>query len=171
MRKLPPASASPMVPTIMPRPAAASPLSATRPASIATIDNPSIVIINISGKPKLSTTGRAIRIKKVRKAAPINPPNNDDAKAADNARAASPFLASGKPSSTVACDAEEPGIPISTEAKVSEVGTTATMPTISARPRIGSMPNMNGINKESPAIPPRPGKTPTASPMITPSTR
>ena len=36
-------------------------------------------------------------------------------------------------------------VSFTTEAKVSEVGTTATMPTISARPRIGSMPNMNGM--------------------------
>lgn len=62
-------------------------------------------------------------------------------------------------------------MPIKTEANVSDVGTTATMPIISARPRIGSMPNMNGSNKDSPAMPPRPGKPPTAKPITTPSTR
>lgn len=54
--------------------------------------------------------------------------------AADRARAAWPLRASGKPSSTVACEAEEPGIPMSTEENVSDVGTTATIPIISANP-------------------------------------
>ena len=52
--------------------------------------------------------------------------------------AASPRFAIGKPSSTVACDADDPGIPINTDAKVSDVGTTANMPIISASPRTGS---------------------------------
>ena len=77
----------------------------------------------------------------------------------------------GNPSSTVAWEADEPGIPIRTDAKVSDVGTTATMPIISARPRTGSMPNMKGSSSERPAIPPSPGKTPMARPITTPRTR
>ena len=73
-------------------------------------------------------------MKKVRKAAPTIPPNNDEEKAADKARAACPFFAKGKPSSTVACDDDEPGMPIRTDANVSDVGTTATNPIISAKP-------------------------------------
>ena len=103
--------------------------------------------------------------------APTSPPKSDEAKAADKARAAIPFLAMGNPSSTVACEADEPGIPISTEAKVSDVGTTATIPTISARPKIGSIPNMKGNKSDSPAMPPRPGNTPMHRPITTPSTR
>ena len=64
--------------------------------------------------------------------------------AADSARAAWPSLAIGKPSSTVAWDADDPGMPIKTDANVSDVGTTATMPIIKAKPNTGSMPNMNG---------------------------
>ena len=55
-------------------------------------------------------------------------------------------------------------MPMSTLAKVSEVGTTATMPIISARPSTGSMPNMKGSSSDSPAMPPRPGKTPRRGP-------
>ena len=136
----PPASASPIVPTSNPMQAAATPLSGMRPARIATMLKPSVVIISISGKPKASTIGRAIRMKKVSMLAPSSPPKSDDANAAESARAASPFLASGKPSSTVACEADDPGIPIRTEAKVSDVGITATNPTIRDRPETASIP-------------------------------
>ena len=147
------------------------PLIATRPARMPTIDRPKIEIISSSGDLNRSTTGRATRIKTVRKAAPTKPPNSDDANAADKALAAWPRLAMGNPSSTVACEAEEPGMPIKTEANVSEVGTTATMPIIKASPRIGSIPNMNGNSSDRPAMPPRPGNTPIAKPIITPTTK
>ena len=102
MRSEPPAPASPIVPTKSPKQAAANPLSGMRPARMATIERPRMVIANISGVPKASTSGRAIRMKKVRTLAPRRPPNNDEANAADKARAASPFRANGKPSRTVA---------------------------------------------------------------------
>ena len=54
----------------------------------------------------------------VRNAAPTIPPNNDDENAADNARAACPFFAKGNPSSTVAWEEDDPGMPINTDAKV-----------------------------------------------------
>ena len=171
MRSEPPASASPMVPIIMPSPAAARPFKAKRPARMATIDRPKMVIINISGRPNANTMGRATRMKIVRKVAPTSPPKRDEVKAADKARAAWPFLAIGNPSRTVACDADEPGIPIRTDANVSEVGTTATMPIIRARPSTGSMPNMKGNRRDKPAMPPKPGKTPTARPITTPRIR
>ena len=171
MRKSPEEAPSPMVPINMPRPAATRPLMATRPAKIPTIERPKIVIINSSGVRNSKTIGRATKIKTVKKLAPTNPPKSDEAKAADSARAALPFWAIGKPSKTVACDAEEPGMPIKTEAKVSEVGTTATIPIINARPKTGSMPNMKGNKSDRPAMPPRPGKTPMHSPMSTPSTK
>src|SRR5919106_2834600 len=169
--RLPPAGAAPIVPAISPSPAATMPLSGTRPARIATIDRPRTVIISISGKPKARISGRAMKMKKVRMSAPKRPPNSEDAKAADSARAAWPCLESGKPSSTVAWLAEEPGMPSSTEENVSEVGITATRPTISARPPTGSIPYMNGRTSASPAIPPSPGSTPIDSPSSTPPTR
>ncbi len=61
-----------------------------------------MVIINSSGVWNSNTIGRAARMKNVRKAAPTNPPNSEAANAADKARAACPFFAMGKPSSTVA---------------------------------------------------------------------
>ena len=140
MRGDPCAGASPIAPTASPSPAASRPFSRLRPASTPTIDSPSTVSMSSSGNPKASTTGRAATMKKVRSAAPSSPPNSDEAKAAARARAACPARASGNPSSTVAWEADEPGIPISTEAKVSEVGITATSPTIMARPDTGSIP-------------------------------
>ena len=152
-------------------PAATIPLSGTRPARIATIERPRTVIISISGKPNAKINGRAIKIKHVSTIAPKSPPKSEDINAADNARAAWPFFASGKPSKTVACDAEEPGMPNKTEAKVSDVGTTAIKPTISAKPDTGSIPNMNGRTRLRPAIPPSPGNTPMDKPSKTPATR
>ena len=171
MRKSPEDAPSPIVPISIPKPAATIPLIATRPARMPTIDKPKMVIIKSSGVRNSSTIGRAIKIKTVRKDAPTRPPKSEDENAADNARAACPRLAIGNPSSTVAWLAEDPGIPIKTDAKVSDVGTTATMPTIRARPKIGSMPNMNGSSSDKPAIPPRPGKTPMHNPITTPRTR
>ena len=171
MRNSPLNGPSPMDATSIPTPAAINPFSATRPARMPTIDNPNADTMSNSGDLNSRTTGRATRIKKVRKNAPINPPNSDDAKAAERARAAIPFFAMGKPSRTVACEADDPGIPISTDANVSEVGTTATMPIIRARPYTGSSPNIKGNTSDRPAIPPSPGNTPIARPMVTPRNR
>ena len=140
MRADPPALAAPIVPTKIPKAADASPLTGTRPAKIATIDKPRIVTINISGRPKANTTGRAIKTNAVKTKAPNKPPNKDAVNAADSARAACPFFAKGKPSSTVAWEADDPGIPINTLENVSDVGITATKPTIKAKPEMGSIP-------------------------------
>jgi len=136
-----------------------------------TIDRPKIDTIKSSGLLNMRTMGRATRINTVKNAAPISPPKSDEAKAAERARAALPFLAMGNPSKTVACDAEDPGIPISTDAKVSEVGMTAIIPIINANPNTGSIPNINGSKSERPAMPPSPGKTPIARPIATPNTK
>ena len=69
----------------------------------------------------------------------------------------------------MACDAEDPGMPMRTEANVSDVGTTAIIPIINARPKVGSMPNMKGSKSDKPAIPPSPGNTPIVRPMQTPT--
>ena len=82
----------------------------------------------------------AIRTKNVRIAAPSNPSSSEAEKAAPGARAASPFLASGKPSSTVAWEADDPRIPINTDVNVSEVGMTATRPTSMPSAATASMP-------------------------------
>ena len=103
--------------------------------------------------------------------APNRPPKSEAENAAPRARAASPFRASGNPSSTVAWEALEPGMPMSTEVKVSEVGMTATSPTSMARADTGSMPWRKGISSDRPTMPPSPGKIPTTRPSNTPTTR
>ena len=60
---------------------------------------------------------------------------------------------------------------MSTEVKVSDVGITATMPTSMASADTVSIPYRKGIKMASPAMPPSPGKAPTANPSITPSAR
>ena len=79
---------SPIVPIKSPKPAATTPLTAIRPAKIPTIERPKIDTISNSGDLNNNTTGRATSIKTVKNAAPIRPPNSEDAKAADRARAA-----------------------------------------------------------------------------------
>ena len=75
------------------------PLIATRPARIPTIDRPKTETINSSGDWNFSTKGRATRMKNGQKRRPDQPPEqSEEAKAADNARAAWPFFAIGKPS-------------------------------------------------------------------------
>ena len=71
----------------------------------------------------------------------------------------------------MACDADEPGMPINTEVKVSEVGMTATKPMSSASAEVTSMPYKNGSMMEKPTMPPKPGNTPMLMPSNTPPTK
>ena len=57
-------------------------------------------------------------------------------------------------------------MPINTDAKVSDVGTTAINPIINASPSIGSIPNIKGSKSDRPAIPPKPGKTRPLAPSL-----
>ena len=116
------------------------PLAKLRPDRTATIDRPKSVSMKSSAEEKESTSGRAITMATESTSAPMTPPRSELAKDAERARAASPFLARGKPSSTVAWLALEPGIPIMTEVKVSPVGMTATMPISIPSAEVVSMP-------------------------------
>ncbi len=96
--------------------------------------------MNSSAEPNVRISGRAICTNTLKIAAPTRPPNNDAVNAAANARDAWPCWDRGKPSSTVAWLALEPGMPISTDVNVSDVGITATMPINVASAEIVSMP-------------------------------
>ena len=102
MRNSPVAGAPPIDPAMSPNPQATIPFTRLLPESEPTIERPKTANINNSAEPNTRITGRAICIKKVSTIAPNNPPNNDDEKAAPNARDASPFFAKANPSSTVA---------------------------------------------------------------------
>ena len=78
------------------------PLARLRPARTATIDRPKSASMNNSADPKDRISGRAMTTKPVSTMAPKMPPAIDEMKAAERARAACPWRASGKPSSTVA---------------------------------------------------------------------
>ena len=127
--------------------------------------------MNSSADPNARMTGRAMSTNSVRIKAPIRPPISEAEKAAPRARSASPRFASGKPSSTVACAALDPGIPIKSDVNVSEVGMTATSPMSMASAEVGSMPYRNGSSRDRPTMPPRPGKMPIRSPRKIPVTR
>ena len=163
------AGAIPIAPIIKPRHAATKPFAILEPVRVPTIEIPNIASINISPVPNANMIGLAIWIIIVNSVAPNKPPNNEAKKAADKARAACPFFASGKPSITVACADTEPGTPIKTAGNVSEVATTESKPIIIAIPEMGSIPKTNGSNKDKPTVPPKPGMTPTINPITTPN--
>ena len=140
IRNSPVAGAEPMLPTNIPNAQAITPLTTLFPEREPTIDKPKIASINSSAEPNINMTGRAICTKKVRIIAPKSPPNKEAEKAAPNALDACPFLARGKPSSMVAWLELDPGIPMSIEVKVAEVGMTATSPMSVARADTSSIP-------------------------------
>ena len=160
-----------MDPTINPSPQAARPFNRLAPDSTPTMESPSKASMNSSAEPNVSMSGRAICTNNVSITAPTMPPISDAVNAADSARAACPCCERGNPSSTVAWLALEPGIPMSTEVNVSDVGITATRPTNMASADTVSIPYRKGIMMASPAMPPSPGKAPIARPSITPSAR
>ena len=163
------AGAIPIAPIAKPKNAAIKPLNILEPVNVPTIEIPKTANINISPVPKAKIIGFAIWITIVSKIAPNNPPNKDEKKAADKALAAWPFFAKGKPSITVACADTEPGTPIKTAGKVSDVATTDIKPIIIAIPETGSIPKTNGSSKDKPTVPPKPGITPTTKPNATPN--
>ena len=116
------------------------PLTRLRPARTATIDRPRTASMNSSADPKARMMGRAMKMKPVSTKAPNTPPNIDEKNAVDSARAASPFLASGKPSRTVAWLDDPPGIPSRIDEKVSPVGMIARRPISMASAETSSMP-------------------------------
>ena len=141
------------------------------PVSMPIMLSASTISNSCSPKPIARIIGRAANTAKVNTTAPKTPPNSDAVNAAPRARAPSPRLAIGKPSTTVACEPEVPGIPISTEGKVSDVTVGASRPIIIDSACDSSMPNTNGSTRDSPAMPPRPGNMPTTIPSTVPKVR
>ena len=139
-RHSPVAGAAPTSPMSSPSAQERRPLTKLEPDSTPTMARPSTVSMKSSADEKARMTGRAIRMKALSTSAPKMPPTIELKKAAERARAASPRLAIGNPSRIVAWEAALPGMPISTEVKVSPVGTTASRPISSASAEIVSMP-------------------------------
>jgi len=131
-RSTPVIGAEPSAPIMRPMPQAASPLMAFVPVSMPTMVSARMISIICSPKPMARMMGMAPKMATLSTSAPKTPPKSDAEKAAPSARAASPFFDSGKPSTTVACEPLVPGIPISTDGKVSEVVVTDCRPIITA---------------------------------------
>ncbi len=88
MRYSPVAGAPPSEPKHKPKPHALKPFTRLLPANTPTMLKPSKVSINNSAEPNAKITGRAISTNSVKIMAPKRPPNNDEANAAESARAA-----------------------------------------------------------------------------------
>ena len=171
IRNSPVAGAAPILPISNPTPQVVSPFNALVPVSMPIMLSAKTISRSCSPNPIAKMIGRAAKTAPVKIMAPKIPPNREAEKAAPRARAPSPRLANGNPSTTVACDPAVPGIPISTEGKVSEVTVGANNPIIIDKACDSSMPKTNGRTIDRPAIPPSPGKMPTRSPRIVPSMR
>jgi len=149
---------------------AARPFQMFEPVRMPTMDRASTTSMNCSPKPIFRIIGLAKNTANDRMKAPKMPPNMDEMNAADRARVPSPRFDIGNPSKTVAWEPDVPGIPMRTEGKVSDVVVTAVRPIIMASAVFGSMPKTNGNSSARPAVPPRPGNTPTTRPITTPAT-
>ena len=122
-----------MVERNSPKHATASPFVKEFPLRAPTIVKANIPSIKSSGEPNATIIGRANGSDATKTTAPNRPPIAETVKAAPNALCACPFLASGKPSKIVACEAAVPGTPSITEAIVSLVDVTAYKPIKSAK--------------------------------------
>src|SRR5215470_9060701 len=156
---------------MMPTQPAVRPRSGALPESTATIDMPRNEKASNSGEPRNNMTGRRIGIETAIRKAPNTPPMSEDMYAALSARPASPFLAIGKPSSTVAAEAAPPGTPNSTAGIGSPVAVVDPSPSSSANAVYGSMLKVNGSSIAVPARPPIPGTIPSTRPMTHPAAR
>lgn len=94
--------AEPSAPSIKPSAQEARPFSAFVPVSMPTMVRARTISIICSPKPMAVMRGMAMKIAPDSTTATNKPPNSDEMKAADKARAASPFFDMGKPSTTVA---------------------------------------------------------------------
>ena len=130
--------ARPIVPMTRPITQLARPFRKLAPVNAPIIRRARMIKRNCSPKPKDMISGFAKKIETLRIIAPNNPPTRDERKAADSALDASPFLAKGCPSKTVACEPAVPGIPNKTAGKVSEVVVGARTPIIIAKATLGS---------------------------------
>ncbi len=139
-RNSPVAGAVPIAPASNPNEHAAMPLGMLLPDRTPTMDRPSAPSMNNSADENSRISGRATKTNAVSTSAPNKPPTNEEAKAALSARAASPRRANGKPSRIVAWEDADPGMAIRTDVKVSEVGTTASIPISMAKAAVGGTP-------------------------------
>ena len=84
-----------MAASIKPMPPASSPLINDVPARVPINVMPMIAMMNNSGEPKRSTSGRMIGIEMASETAPMTAPNTEDMIAAPSALPASPFFDMG----------------------------------------------------------------------------
>jgi hypothetical protein len=168
-RSWPDCASSPTAASKSPNIATISPLSTAPWLTDATSVSPSTQTASSSGVPIASMKGRRIGIDSASRIAPNSPPTIEDENDAPKARPASPRLAIGWPSSTVAADPIAPGTPNRIAGTVSEVAVTAHMPIRKASAVCASIAWVNGINSAMPASPPMPGIMPMTSPSTMPA--
>ena len=125
--------------------------------------------MNSSGEPNVSTSGRTIGTDTANVAAPITAPSSELMRAAPSARPASPRLAIGCPSTTVAAERASPGTPNRIDVMSPVVAATECMPRRKANASTGVILNTNGSIRARVAAPPIPGRRPTTNPVPMPT--
>ena len=155
---------------ITPKQAAVRPRNGAFPDNTATIDMPRSEKASSSGEPRYRMIGRITGMATAMSRAPKTPPSKADIYEAPSALPPAPCLVMGKPSSTVAAEAAWPGAPNTMAEIGSAVVVVDPRPRSSAKAACGSISNVNGSSSAIPAIPPMPGRMPSASPMHTPAT-
>ena len=90
-------------------------------------------------------------------------------RAAPSARPASPRLAIGWPSTTVAAESPSPGTPNRMDVMSPVVAATECMPRRKANASTGVIVNTNGSIRARLAAPPIPGRSPTTNPVPMPT--
>ena len=166
MRGEPPAPPRPTVPAAIQAPRRPPLFNGMRPARIATIDRPSNVIASIAGMSKARISGRATRMKEGQHQRAQKPPRTATRQKAADKRAArlAFFFASGKTVQHGGLARRRAGIPRRRSRNVSDVGTTAISPPSAQGPTPGPCRMMKASTRLRPAMPPRPGNTPTDRP-------
>ena len=98
----------------------------------------------------------------------IRPPKNDDHTPSPSARPGLPLFAIGWPSKVVATDDGVPGMPVRTLAIRPPDSPPTKTATMVERPRIASMPKVNGNVSTTAMVMVKPGMAPAISPAATP---
>ena len=159
----------PICDSMIPMPAATTPLSGYFPPRTETSERPRMQRQRNSGEPSISTSGRKIGIDSVSTRQPIRPPMSDAVKAAPMAFPASPRLAIGWPSRIVAVLPAVPGAPIRILGIGPEVKVIDAMPRINGSAEVASMTRQKGSSTARPNRASMPGRTPRTSPKRRPS--
>jgi hypothetical protein len=162
---------APTVAAIRPKRPEINPFKSDSPERLAMIVKPKATKEKNSHGPNFKAILANGGAKKRSKKALIIPPKKDAQTPKHKALPASPFLAMGYPSKTVATEEGVPGMPM----RIPEIWPPANPPTntpiIAANPSIDFIPKVSGKRRAAPMVTVKPGIQPTTIPAIVPKKR